>query len=144
MGVGSLTLKSTTTAATVEPALAFTSEELSGLTFYNVITDTGPDCAVPTSVVEFMSFDGLGNYTLGATCGGPGETGTYSVLESGAIEIVWAGGTEYISRISFNDTANGWRDCWASTEFESTQCVDLGYVFNSQVDAEDFAAAQNM
>ncbi len=126
------------------PALAFTSEELDGLTIYGVIQDEN-DCPTSDWYVETMSFSG-GNYTL-QLCDGSTEVGTYTVTDSGSVRIVYNGGNsvEFVRRVSFDTEIGDWSDCWADTEAETNQCSNeqLSYVFNNQTTAENFVDEQN-
>jgi|GEM_PF-1915360 len=127
-----------------DPALAFTAEELTGLTAYTIFNNE-PDCPTLGWYAVPISFDS-DNYNI-QDCTGSFEMGSYTITESGMINIISSDGNnnELIRRVSFDVDNSDWSICWAKTEAEVINCPhgqDV-YVFLDKDAAEAFVASQN-
>ena len=127
-----------------DPALAFTAEELTGITAYTIFNNE-PDCPTLGWYAVPISFDG-DNYNI-QDCTGSFEMGSYTITESGMINIISSDGNnnELIRRVSFDVDNSDWSICWAKTEAEVINCPDGQdvYVFLDRNEAEAFVASQN-
>ena len=122
-----------------EKHLAYSEEELNGATLYN-IWENDEGCS-PLWVLEAISFSN-GSYSFTPCNTGILETGSYSVLDSGVLSL---GGAEFLKRISYDESIEGYAICWEDSEAAALACESAGneYEFTSLSAAESFQQAQN-
>lgn len=123
-------------------SLAFTLEELTQNVFYYLVQEE--ECPTTDFYMESLSFDETG-YSLDL-CNGVTETGTYSLLDSGIIELqISPTESEYIRRTSRSGEYGSYTECWGESLEEVLACGqdDEDEVFLSLENAQSYLSSLN-